>query len=187
MTDGSLSTARILRAVSIAPQNKAASMPTRLRPVYGLPATRAKIRSEMAATIETREFSIDDYEAALDLWNRVGGLEIVEADAKDEIEKFLSHNQGLSRVATDGRTVVGAALCSHDRRRGHIYHVAVDPAYHGHGIGKRLVAECLEGLRRAGLKRALILVASDNPQGQEFWRRCGWEDVPGAMLMGIDL
>jgi hypothetical protein len=47
--------------------------------------------------------------------------------------------------------------------------------------------ECLDGLRRAGLKRALILVANDNPRGRKFWKRCGWEEVPGPIVMGIDL
>ena len=47
--------------------------------------------------------------------------------------------------------------------------------------------ECLGGLRRAGLKRALILVASDNPRGRKFWSRHGWEEVPGPIVMGIDL
>src|ERR1043166_9580900 len=48
-------------------------------------------------------------------------------------------------------------------------------------------SECLERLRRAGLERAIILVACDNPRGRDFWRRTGWEDLPGAMAMGIDL
>jgi ribosomal protein S18 acetylase RimI-like enzyme len=47
--------------------------------------------------------------------------------------------------------------------------------------------ECLAGLRRAGLKRALILVARDNPRGRKFWRRHGWEEIPGPIVMGIDL
>jgi hypothetical protein len=42
-------------------------------------------------------------------------------------------------------------------------------------------------LRGAGVKRALILVASDNPGGREFWHRRGWEEVPGPVIMGIDL
>jgi len=78
-------------------------------------------------------------------------------------------------------------LCGHDGRRGYIYHLAVDPAYQARGVGRRLMDECLAGLRRAGLKRALILVASDNPVGLKFWRRHGWEEVPGPIVMGIDL
>ena len=100
---------------------------------------------------------------------------------------FSRANPGLSRVATDGSGTVGVALCGHDGRRGHIYHLAVDPAYQGRGLGKRLLDECLEGLRRTGVKRVIIMVADDNPRGREFWKRCGWEEIPGAIAMGIDL
>jgi ribosomal protein S18 acetylase RimI-like enzyme len=141
----------------------------------------------MNATIGTREFVIDDYEVALDLWKRVEGLEIAEGDDKPSIAEFLRCNPCLSRVATDGANIVGVALCGHDGRRGHIYHLAVDPAYQGRGLGRRLADECLEGLRRAGLQRAIILVANDNPRGRSFWKRWGWEEVSGAVAMGIDL
>jgi len=50
-----------------------------------------------------------------------------------------------------------------------------------------LMDECLDGLRRIGLKRALILVANDNLRGRKFWSRYGWEEVPGPVVMGIDL
>jgi len=141
----------------------------------------------MSDNIKTREFSINDYDAALELWQRVEGLEIAEGDERESVASFLARNPGLSRVATDGTAIIGIALCGHDGRRGYIYHLAVDPAYQARGFGKRLMNECLEGLRRAGLKRALILVADDNPRGRKFWRRCGWEEVPGPVIMGIDL
>jgi N-acetylglutamate synthase len=141
----------------------------------------------MSDAITTREFSISDYDAAIELWQRVEGLEIAEGDDRESVIHFLARNPGLSRVATDGSVIVGVALCGHDGRRGYIYHLAVDPAYQARGLGKRLMNECLGGLRRVGLKRALILVANDNPRGREFWRRYGWEEVPGPVLMGIDL
>ena len=141
----------------------------------------------MNDNIKTREFSIRDYDAALELWQRVEGLEIAEGDDREGIACFLARNPGLSRVVTDGTAIVGVALCGHDGRRGYIYHLAVDPAYQARGVGRRLMDECLAGLRRAGLKRALILVASDNPVGLKFWRRHGWEEVPGPVIMGIDL
>jgi ribosomal protein S18 acetylase RimI-like enzyme len=90
-------------------------------------------------------------------------------------------------VATDGSAIVGVVLCGHDGRRGHIYHLAVDPSYQGLGLGKRLLADCLDGLRRAGVQRVIILVASDNQRGTKFWKRYGWEEIPGAIPMGIDL
>ena len=141
----------------------------------------------MSEKIKTREFSISDYEAALALWQRVGGLEIAEGDDKESVAQFLARNPGLSRVATYGSAIVGVALCGHDGRRGYIYHLAVDPIYQGRRVGKRLMTQCLDGLRRAGLKRALILVANDNLRGRKFWHHYGWEEVPGPVVMGIDL
>ena len=137
--------------------------------------------------IQTREFAIDDYEAAVELWKRVEGVEIAEGDDRESVAQFLARNGGLSRVATDGSTIVGIAFCGQDGRRGYIYHLAVDPNYRGRGLGKRLVDECLAGLRRLGLKRANIMVATDNPRGREFWSKCGWEELDGAIGMGIDL
>jgi N-acetylglutamate synthase len=137
--------------------------------------------------IQTREFRIEDYEAAVELWGRVEGLDVAEGDDRETIRRFLKQNPGLSRVAIEGSTIVGAVLCGNDGRRGYIYHLAVNPAQQGRGLGKRLIDECLAGLKRAGLERANILVAEDNPRGREFWRRCGWEDLDGAAAMGIDV
>jgi ribosomal protein S18 acetylase RimI-like enzyme len=141
----------------------------------------------MSNNIGTREFSISDYDAALQVWQRVEGVEIAEGDDREGITQFLARNPGLSRVAVDGPAIVGVALCGHDGRRGHIYHLAVDPAYQGRGLGKRLLAECLDGLRRAGVQRVIILVADDNQRGAEFWKRYGWEEIPGVIAMGIDV
>src|SRR5207249_8643296 len=141
----------------------------------------------MSGKIETREFSINDYGAAVEIWQRVEGVEIAEGDDRESVAQFLARNPGLSRVAIDGSATIGVALCGHDGRRGHIYHLAVDPAYQGRGVGKRLLDECLEGLRRTGVKRVIIMVADNNPRGLGFWRRYGWEEITGAVTMGIDV
>ena len=141
----------------------------------------------MSGNIDTREFSIKDYDAAVELWQRVEGIEIAEGDDRESIAQFIARNLGLSRVATDGSRTVGVALCGHDGHRGHIYHLAVDPAYQGRGLGKRLLDECLQGLRRTEVKRVIIMVADDNPRARKFWKRCGYEEIPGAVAMGIDL
>jgi N-acetylglutamate synthase len=141
----------------------------------------------MTGKIVTREFLIDDYDGALQLWQRVEGLEVAEGDDKDGVAQFVARNPGLSRVAMDGSAVVGVVMCGHDGRRGHIYHLAVDRAYRRYGLGRRLVKECLEGLRQAGVVRAIILVADYNLGGAEFWKRAGWEDIAGAVPMGIDV
>jgi len=137
--------------------------------------------------IETRDFRIEDYDAAVELWNRVDGLDVAEGDDRATIERFLERNPKLSRIAADGNKIIGAVLCGHDGRRGYIYHLAINPSYEGRGLGRCLIGECLDGLKRAGLERANILVAKDNLRGLEFWRRCGWEDLEGAAPLGRDV
>src|SRR5947208_14494141 len=100
----------------------------------------------MSNNIKTREFSTSDYDAALELWQRVEGLEIAEGDDRESVAHFLARNAGLSKVATDGTAIVGIALCGHDGPRGYIYPLAVDPPYQARQVGKRLRHECLDGL-----------------------------------------
>ena len=133
--------------------------------------------------ITTREFVIEDHPAALALWEAAEGLEICEGDSREEIAAYLVRNPRLSRIAELNGAVVGAVLCGHDGRRGWIYHLAVSAAHRGKGIARLLVNDCLAGLRAAGIPRAILLVASDNPQGHDFWLRNGWEDIDGAIAM----
>ena len=135
------------------------------------------------AAITTREFLLDDHEAALALWGGVGGIEICEGDSREEMRTYLARNPGLSRVAEENGKLVGAVLCGHDGRRGWIYHLATSPGARRRGIAKLLVNDCIAGLRAIGIRRAIILVAGDNPDGHEFWLRNGWEDIEGAIAM----
>ena len=137
--------------------------------------------------VTTREFVIDDYDGTIALWEKTDGLEICEGDSREEIAEYLKRNPGLSRVAEANGAIVGAALCGHDGRRGWIYHLAVAAEQRGHGVGKQLVDDCLRQLRAAGLKRAIILVAGDNPAGHQFWLNDGWEDIDGAIAMTREL
>lgn len=137
--------------------------------------------------VRTREFVIGDYDPVVALWCKEEGLEICEGDSREEIAEYLKRNPGLSRVAEASGEIVGAALCGHDGRRGWIYHLAVAPPHRGRGIGKMLLDDCVRGLREAGLKRAIILVAGDNPAGHQFWLRNGWEDIAFAIAMTKEL
>lgn len=141
----------------------------------------------MSGNVTTREFVMEDYDDAIALWSGVEGVEICEGDSREEMAEYLIRNPGLSRVAeADGR-IIGVALCGHDGRRGWIYHLAVAESHRRQRAGKLLLEACVQGLREAGLKRAIILVAGDNPAGRQFWLRNGWEDIDGAIAMTREL
>jgi ribosomal protein S18 acetylase RimI-like enzyme len=141
----------------------------------------------MSGGVTTRAFVMADYDDAIALWTGVEGVEVCEGDSREEIAEYLQRNPGLSRVAEAEGKIVGAALCGHDGRRGWIYHLAVASTHRRLKVGQALLDSCVNGLRNAGLKRAIILVAGDNPAGHEFWLRNGWEDIDGAVAMTREL
>lgn len=163
----------------------------------GLHPTAAKTRlsgrancpvlTGMPPEVSIRVLCAADYSSVVHLWQQSDGVEVAEGDDEDSIAGYLRRNPNLSRVAVEGDDVVGAVLCGHDGRRGLIYHLAVRPDYRGQGLGKRLVEECITGLRACGIRRALILVARDNPSGRDFWAARGFEEISGASPMGLDL
>jgi len=137
----------------------------------------------LTGSITTREFVLVDYDAAIALWRSVEGVEVCEGDSREEIEAYLTRNPGLSRVAEENAQIVGAVLCGHDGRRGFIYHLAVADVWRGRGLGRLLLEDCVQGLHKAGIQRAVLLVADDNLPGREFWIRNGWEELAGAIPM----
>lgn len=128
-----------------------------------------------------------DYPAVLALWRSTEGVEIAEGDTESEIYQYLERNPGLSRVVIHQGILAGAVLCGHDGRRGLLYHLSLKKELRGQGLGQRLVNECLEGLRLAGIKRVLILVDQSNDEGRKFWDRQKFEEIEIAIPMGRDL
>jgi ribosomal protein S18 acetylase RimI-like enzyme len=137
--------------------------------------------------VTTREFVLRDHECAVALWCEIDSVEICEGDSREEVAEYLKRNPGLSRVAEIDGKMVGAVMCGHDGRRGWIYHLAVAPEYRGRGVGKRLLDDCVRGLQKTGLKRAIILVEGQNAAGHKFWLREGWENIEGAIPMTREL
>lgn len=131
--------------------------------------------------------SSSDYDQVVALWRRCEGVEVAEGDDQESFVRYLGRNPSLSPAATSAGKIVGAALCGHDGRRGLIYHLAVAPEFRGRGIGKQILTRCLQGLRECGIARVLILVADDNSAGQEFWNSHGFEQISGALPLGMDL
>lgn len=142
-------------------------------------ATTAAVAMNIAIT----EFSMTDYEEAVALWSAMPEIGLDDADTPERMESFLVRNPGLSFVARDRGTLVGAVLCGHDGRRGYLHHLAVDRAYRGAGIGSALVDKCLSALAAAGIQRCNIFVFTENEEGKGFWEKTGWPTYEGLRLM----
>jgi len=142
----------------------------------------------MDAAFHVREFRMEDYDAAYALWEASEGIGLSAADARENIESFLSQNPGLSFVArADDGSLAGALLASCDGRRGFLYHCAVAKSHRRRGIAKALVERSLAALAARGMRKCHIFVAADNAEGKQFWQRIGWEERTTILVMSHDV
>jgi len=101
------------------------------------------------------------------------------------------HLEGLV-VAAEGSQLLG--YCSHapadDEGWGEIRAIYVHPDHQGKGIGSRLLAKGLSGLRERGFGRALLWVIDSNHQARGFYEASGFvvgapfrlEDIGGTQV-----
>ena len=103
-----------------------------------------------------REFELErDYPAVLALWQTAGpGIHVSQSDGLAEIAKKLQRDPDLFVVAEADGHVIGTVLGGFDGRRGLVYHLAVDAAWRGHGIGSALMNEVEARLIARGCHKA---------------------------------
>ena len=88
--------------------------------------------------IQTREFRIGDYDLAIELWNRVEGLDVAEGDDRETIQRFLERNPGLSRAVLglkSGSKNSGAVSCMPPNRLHASYRGGPPSDGTGRGVG----------------------------------------------------
>ncbi len=133
--------------------------------------------------LQLREFTLEDYDAVLALWQNAGeGLGIGRSDTRKEIAKKLQRDPDLFLVAEDDGKIVGTVIGGYDGRRGLIYHLAVARAYRQRGIGTLLMNEVERRLRAKGCVRAYLLIKRGNEQVVEFYRQRGWETMDVTLM-----
>lgn len=134
-----------------------------------------------------REMEIGDYDRMIALWKRTTGIGLSDADTKENINRFLARNPGLSFVCETGGAIVGTVLCGHDGRRGYIYHLAVDDARRKQGIGKKLMANALEKLLLQGIAKCHLFLYTDNENAVRFYEKTGWMRRGNLLIYSKDL
>lgn len=125
-------------------------------------------------TVTIRAFTLADFDNAIALWKSIDGLYLNEADTREGVAAFLHRNPGISAVAEDNGVMIGAVLCGHNGRAGHLYHLAVAATHRSQGVGRALTAFCAARLLEAGIQRCNIFVYSNNDDGVKFWTRDGF-------------
>ena len=103
-----------------------------------------------------REMTIDDYDEVYEMWQITTKRALSKADEKDQMERYLKHNAGMSQVAVVDGKIVGTVLAGHDGRRGFIHHMAVLPEFRRKKIGHALAQTAIQKIREQGIDKTHI-------------------------------
>ena len=125
--------------------------------------------------MQIRPMTINDYDEVFAMWQITTKRALSKADERDQIERYLLRNAGMSQVAVVDGKIVGTVLAGHDGRRGFIHHMAVLPDYRRRHIGHRLAEKEIEMISRDGIDKTHIFCYQNNETGQNFWKDFGFE------------
>jgi ribosomal protein S18 acetylase RimI-like enzyme len=129
----------------------------------------------------------EDYDVVLTLWQNAGeGIGVGQSDQPAEIEKKFRHAPDLFLLAESGSRIVGSVIGGFDGRRGMVYHLAVDEAFRGQGIGNLLMDEVEARLKEKGCRKAYLLVKQGNSAAEMYEKR-GWGEMTNVRLFGKNL
>ena len=118
----------------------------------------------------------EDYDEVHALWLTIRGFGIRALDdSREDIARFILRNPTTSVVARLDGKVIGSILCGSDGRQGSLYHVCVAREYRRQGIGTRMVAACMQELRRMGINKVGLIAFTRNDAGNAFWQQIGWK------------
>ena len=110
-------------------------------------------------------------------------------DAKIHISEIMESRQsyGLEYVA-DGVVagfILGASMLFHYGRTFEINDLAVHPGYQRQGIASKLLARCLEDVKRQGIAGVHLITAAEGVL-PSFYEKFGFRRERHVMLMGLE-
>ena len=135
--------------------------------------------------MKLRAYQNDDWQALIDLWQRVFPDDPPHNDPSQVISAKRAVDD-LIFVALEEDSIVGAVMAGYDGHRGWLYAVAVDHPHRRHGIARRLVAHALDALRQLGSIKVNLQIRSDNAQVVAFYESLGF-CVEDRISMGLHL
>ena len=127
----------------------------------------------MAIDVDIRPADPDDIAAVLALWRDAAAPTMT--DDPDALGALLTRDPGALLVAESSGRIVGTVIAAWDGWRGSVYRIAVAPAFRRDGLGRRLLNEAEERLRRVGARRMHAIVVGTDARALGFWQASDWE------------
>ncbi len=111
-------------------------------------------------------------------YGRIGGRSWEDRKRWNIEDDIRANPSGVFIAEVDGKVVGYITTRLNPRSRiGWIPNLAVDPAYHGRGIGRRLIDEALGYFRDNGMEFAKIETLEQNRVCLRFYPKLGFDEV----------
>ena len=133
-----------------------------------------------------RPMTKEDYDEVYAMWQTTSKRALSNADSREQIERYLDRNAGMSQAAVADGKIVGTVLAGHDGRRGFIHHMAVMPQYRRKGIGHSLANTAIEKIKAEGIDKTHIFCYQNNETGQNFWKDFGFKKRDDVFVYSFD-
>jgi ribosomal protein S18 acetylase RimI-like enzyme len=124
-------------------------------------------------TLHIRAAGPEDIPAVLSLWSDAATP--TSTDDRDGVGALLARDPGALMVAESSGRIVGTVIAAWDGWRGSVYRIVVAPDCRRAGLGRRLLNEAENRLRRMGARRMHAIVVGTDPRAVGFWEGSDWE------------
>ena len=131
--------------------------------------------------------TLADYDESYALWKSLPGVCLSDADTRDNIARYLSHNPGQSFVCKSDGHLVGILLCGNDGRRAYIHHMAVAPEHRRQGIGHKLVRLAVAEQKKNSFQKCHLFILHENETGKAFWNEMEFSERQDISIMSRSL
>lgn len=136
-----------------------------------------------------RSATLQDEKAVTSLWHECNLTTSYNDPSKDfrfalnkpnsEILVAIQHSQS---DRSSEETVCGSVMCGHDGHRGWLYYVACSPVLQKRGIGKMLIKEGEEWLRKCEIEKVQLLIRQSNEDVMKFYQHLGYDHTPRIVM-----
>ena len=98
----------------------------------------------------------------------------------DEVQSHYFGNNGMFLVALNGEQIIGSgALRKLDDETAELKRMWLLEAYHGQGIGYRLLSQLVDFAIQHGYARIRLQTSPEQIRALNFYRKFGFHEIPG--------
>lgn len=131
--------------------------------------------------MEIRRYRSEDESAVVQLW-RACDLVVPYNDPYKDIQRKMAFQADLFLVGVEGTRIVASVMAGYEGHRGWMNYLAVAPDRQRAGLGRQMVAEAEQRLRRLGCPKINLQVRKSNASVMQFYRALGFgEDDVASM------